>query len=87
MPDGFERTSAGIKLNGALTANAGLLFVQPEGDRLSAGWMTNPGQEALIKDIVPFSSRAGWPDYLIWSARSLAAAGFFDNDWALDNDP
>ena len=75
QPDSFEWTDAGIKLNGNLTPNSGLLFVQPEGDRLSAGIVTTPGMEYLICTITPFSSRGGMPDFIIWSGRGLSAGG------------
>lgn len=60
------------------------MFVFPEGDRLSALLTTTAGAEDLLYGIVPFSSRAGLPDYLLWSEQGVVSAGYFDADWQFD---
>jgi len=64
--------------------DAGLMFVFPEGDRLAALLAAPAGRESLLYSIVPFSSRAGLPDYLIRADGGDIAAGFFDADWRYD---
>jgi poly(3-hydroxybutyrate) depolymerase len=63
---------------------SGMLFVFPEGDRLSAAIVATTGDPHNFYAIVPFSSRSGYPDYLVWTGSRLAATGFFDADWAYD---
>jgi len=64
--------------------NAGLMFVFPDGERLGALLATPAGSESFLYSIVPFSSRSGLPDYLIWAEGGSFAGGFFDADWQYD---
>ena len=59
-----------VRLGRRTFEDAGLLFVFPEGD--------------LLYRVVPFSSRGGMPDYLVWSDRGADAVGFFDSEWGWD---
>jgi len=68
LPDiPFEWDSEGVAIDGTSYSDAALMFVFPEGDRLSAVLATAEGVEWLLHWIVPFSSRSGLPDYLVWS--------------------
>ena len=58
-----------------------MFFVQPEGTGVSAGIVTAPQWEHLIHMANPFSSRSGFPDYLVWRGSGLVATGFFDANW------
>ncbi len=67
--------------------DAALAFVFPgrgaEGDRLSGAFVATAGSEYLLFRMQPFSSRAGQPDYAVWTRAGAVASGFFDGDWAL----
>lgn len=63
---------------------AGMLMVYPRKNRLAALLATPPGAEHLLYWVIPFSSRSGMPDYLIWSEAGLVAAGFFTAEWGYD---
>jgi poly(3-hydroxybutyrate) depolymerase len=63
---------------------AAVAFVQPEGDGVAAYVATAPGHEELLWTVMPFSSGSALPDYLVWTDRGGAAAGFFDAEWAFD---
>jgi hypothetical protein len=89
LPDGeldvpFTWDEAGVGFDGDSYAGAALMFVFPEGDRLSAAIYAPPGEERLLYWVVPFSSRSGLPDYMIWSDSGVEATGFFDAHWAYD---
>ncbi len=80
----FDWDEGGIQFGEQHVPGGSLMFVQPEGDVISAGLVATPGDEMRLTQIVPFSSRGGMPDYLVWSSRGAAAIGFFDNDWQFD---
>jgi hypothetical protein len=61
-----------------------LLLVFPQGERLSAVLTASFGEEGLLYRVVPFSSRGGLPDFLIWSQEGGRAAGFLDSEWGWD---
>ncbi len=86
VPSGLPITwgSAAIRLGSRRIEAAALLFVFPEGDRLSAVVTATAGMEHLLYRVVPFSSRSGLPDYLVWSEEGGEAAGFFDSEWGWD---
>jgi len=63
---------------------AALAFVYPAGDRLGGFITVAKGYEYLLFRYTPFSSRAGMPDFLVWSDEGLISTGFFDADWKLD---
>ena len=65
-------------------SDAALLAVFPEGDGLSAAMFATAGAEYLLFRVVPFSSRGGLPDYLVWGPSGGMAAGFFDANWRYD---
>lgn len=82
LPDiPFEWDADGVTVDGSSYDDAAMMFVFPEGDRLSAVLTAAEGVEWLLYWIVPFSSRAGLPDYLVWSYAGGQASGFFDADW------
>ena len=62
------------------------MYVTPEGDRLSAVLVATPNSIPLLNQIVPFSSRSGMPDYLMWTQNGAVTAGFFDSMWRYDAD-
>jgi hypothetical protein len=80
----FDWDEGGVFFGEQHVPGGSLMFVQPEGDGVSAGLVATPGDEMRLTQIVPFSSRSGMPDYLVWSSRGAAAIGFFDNDWQFD---
>jgi dienelactone hydrolase len=83
-PEGFAWDDGGILLGEEHFPNAALLFVQPEGNGLSAGMVGSPGAEHLLRRAVPFSSRSGLPDYIIFGDNGSHALGFFDALWRYD---
>lgn len=80
----FDWSPDAITFGGSTFDDGALLFVFPEGDRLSAVLYATAGSEYLLYRVVPFSSRAGLPDYLIWTDQGGAAAGYFAPDWSFD---
>ncbi len=55
-----------------------------EDGRLSAVLAAPTGKEDLLFEILPYSSRSGFPDFLAWNDRGLVATGFYDSDWRFD---
>ena len=83
LPEGFPViwNDDGITLNGTAAAKAGLQFIAPDGDGLAAVLVTTPGHEDLLEGTVPFSSRAGMPDYIAWTTGRGLLTGFFGPEW------
>lgn len=65
-------------------ADAALAFVYPKGERLRAWLVATTGSELLLFRYVPFSSRSGMPDYVVFGSAGVVASGFFDAEWKLD---
>ncbi|MBR57701.1 MAG: hypothetical protein CMH54_06535 [Myxococcales bacterium] len=63
---------------------AGMLMVYPRKNRLAALLTTPSAVEHLLYWVIPFSSRSGMPDYLVWSEAGLVTAGFFTPEWSYD---
>ena len=40
----------------------------------------------LLMAAMPFSSRSGLPDFVVWDTTGQRAAGFWGFDWAVDPD-
>jgi len=74
----------GVSLGGQSFPGAALAFVYPAGEQLRGYFSAPAGSEQLLFRYVPFSSRAGYADDLLWSADGLLATGFFDADWAIE---
>jgi hypothetical protein len=74
----------GITVEGQLHPASALAFVYPVGDRLFGYFAAADGFEYLLFRYVPFSSRAGMPDYLVWDEDGVVVTGFFDADWQID---
>lgn len=80
----FSWGESAIVVAGDRYRDAGLFFVFPRDGRLAAAFATTGGAERLLYRVVPFSSRGGMPDYLVWSGSWARAAGFFDPEWRYD---
>jgi hypothetical protein len=74
----------GCAVGGAEFPGAASAFVYPAGDRLHAYFFAPAGAEYLLFRYVPFSSRSGVPDFLIWGPAGGVANGFFDAQWQID---
>ena len=61
-----------------------LVSVFPQGDRLSAIYTTTAFDEGILFIVVPFSSAASYPDFLVVNAGRALAIGFFGADWAFN---
>jgi poly(3-hydroxybutyrate) depolymerase len=73
-----------ISIGDDVRDDAALLFVFPDGEKLSAAIVATEGQERRsLTRVVPFSSRAGLPDWFLWSGSSGLGTGFFEGDWSL----
>jgi fermentation-respiration switch protein FrsA (DUF1100 family) len=85
MPEMMEApvswSEEGIIIAGQTITAAAIAFVYPDGDHLAAFIYATPGSEHLLYRYVPFSSRAGMPDYIVWEEDGLVGSGFFDNAW------
>jgi poly(3-hydroxybutyrate) depolymerase len=73
--------SAGITAGANTYTGAALAIVFSTGDRLAGALFATAGQERLVRAMVPFSSRAGIPDWLVWNDAGGVATGFFDAQW------
>jgi len=78
----IEWDDDGAVVSGQAFGAASVAFVYPEGDdRLNGYFSVAEGKEYLLFRYVPFSSRSGMPDFLVWADTGLAATGFFTADW------
>jgi len=82
--DGVSFDGDTITLGDHSFTDAAMMTVFPEGDRLGAALFTTDAKAYLLYRIVPFSSGAGLPDYLIFADRGGQAAGYFDPEWRYD---
>jgi poly(3-hydroxybutyrate) depolymerase len=83
VPEGLTWSGGDVTIGGTTHSRASLVYVYPDGERLSAV-MTAParGVPSLFA-VQPFSSRGGLPDYLVFSSGRGLAAGFFSPTWGL----
>ncbi len=72
-------TLAGATFNGAAIAT-----VFPRGAGVDAMLWAPKDKLGLLYSLLPFSSRSGMPDYVVWDTSGLRAAGFWTSDWAID---
>ncbi|MEE2755734.1 MAG: prolyl oligopeptidase family serine peptidase [Myxococcota bacterium] len=77
----FQWDEDGIIFDGRQQPNSALVFVYPEGDGLSAGLVAAEPVKHYLRQVVPFSSRSGLPDYLIFGANGASLIGHFDSEW------
>jgi dienelactone hydrolase len=82
----FSWDEDGLYFEGQHVPSGAVMYVTPEGERLSAVLVTTEGATSLLHQIVPFSSRSGMPDYLMWTENGAVAAGFFDSMWQFNTD-
>ncbi|TNF38101.1 MAG: hypothetical protein EP329_01400 [Deltaproteobacteria bacterium] len=84
-PDGlpFDWGPDGVTVDGEAHPDAALLLVTAR-DRLGALLYAPPGREHLLYRVIPFSSRSGMPDYLVWNEDGAALSGFLDAGWGFD---
>ncbi len=61
-----------------------LLTVFVADGHLNALIVAPDDQRQLLSLAMPFSSRAGLPDYLVYGEGKTQAAGFYNGDWQLD---
>ena len=71
-------------MGGKSFAGAAMQLIWDAGDRLGAAIVAPPGKRHLLYSVVPFSSRSGMPDFLVWRESGLTAAGNFDATWQFD---
>ena len=77
----FDWDDAGVTLKGSVFPGQAILSVFDAGDRVGAVLHAPKGKESLLYGVVPFSSRAGLPDYLVWGSSGATGLGFCDGDW------
>ena len=71
----------GVTFAGQQFPDAALQLIWDAGDRLAAAIVAPAGKRLLLYSVVPFSSRSGMPDFLIWRQTGGVASGNFDADW------
>ncbi len=71
----------GATIGGKVFDAAAMQVLWDAGDRLSAAIVAPAGKRSLLFSVVPFSSRSGMPDFIIFRETGLAASGNFDADW------
>ncbi len=77
----------GVDLGQERFEAAAVVFTFPRGQRLDAVMATPEGLEHLLLMIRPFTSSFVLPDFLVWSQEGGEAAGFFDAQWQLVQNP
>ncbi|MBI3205146.1 MAG: prolyl oligopeptidase family serine peptidase [Myxococcales bacterium] len=80
----IDWSASQISIGSKKLTDAALAFVYPKGERLRAYLVTTAGSELLLYRYVPFSSRAGMPDYVAFGQSGVIGSGFFDAEWKLD---
>jgi poly(3-hydroxybutyrate) depolymerase len=79
----FSWDGTSIKIGSA--SRLGLLFVAfPRAGRLAAAVFATRGNEKLLFNIMPFTSRLVIPDYWVYGSTGTQTAGFFDASWKYD---
>ncbi|MBM4396367.1 MAG: prolyl oligopeptidase family serine peptidase [Deltaproteobacteria bacterium] len=83
---GIDWDSAEFRVGGSAIPGAAFVavFPAPDGEALWGVMGAAAGAEPLLFRHMPFSSRAGLPDYLAWTSTGGKAAGFFDATWEHD---
>ena len=82
-PDEMDWSGDQVSVGGQSWGSAGMLFVFPQGESLGAVITTTDDSPGLQYSIIPFSSRGGMPDYLVWSRSGGLSSGFFTPEWGL----
>ena len=70
-----------VVVDGTPHEAAAMMFVFPDGDRLSAVITTTWNFEHLLFWHQPFSSRSGFPDFIVYTTSGLATAGMTGPEW------
>ena len=84
-PDFVSWDDAGVTFGGKTFSGAAVQLIWDTGERLNAAMWAPKGKESLLYMVVPFSSRSGMPDFLVWGSNGLAATGNFDAEWKFDS--
>jgi hypothetical protein len=74
----------GPEVAGATFPGAAVATVYPRGEVLDAMLWAPAGKAGLLYALVPFSSRSGLPDFVVWDDSGLRATGFWDGQWGVD---
>ncbi|MGC6415675.1 MAG: prolyl oligopeptidase family serine peptidase [Bradymonadia bacterium] len=82
--DIFSWDETGVTFDGVNQPNSALVFVYPEGNQLSAGFVAPEGLRHRLRMVNPFGSRDGLPDYLIFGSDGASLIGHFDSEWRFD---
>jgi len=81
----IEWSVNGTTVGGEFFPDTAMAAVYPaDNGRLNAYFFVSLGMEHLLFRYMPFSSRAGMPDFFVWGDDGGVANGFFDGDWQLD---
>lgn len=83
----FQWGPTGVTVGGAPYGDRALVTVYdagPDTPGLGAALWAPPGKPWLLDRVVPFSSRSGLPDYLLFDETGVVATGFFDAKWQFD---
>ena len=83
IPQPFDWGVNTVVIDGTPHEAAAMMFVFPDGDRLAGVMTTTWSFEHLLYRHQPFSSRSGFPDFIVYTTQGLAAAGMTNPDWSL----
>ena len=83
IPQPFDWGTNTVVVDGTPYDAAAMIFVFPDGDRLSAVMTTTWNFEHLLFWHQPFSSRSGFPDFIVYTTQGLATAGMTGASWNL----
>lgn len=83
-PSSLGWDNDGVTVGGKSFPGSALQSIWDNGKGLDAIIVAPKGSEYLLTAVVPFSSRSGMPDFLVWSGNKLNAGGYFDADWKIN---
>ena len=84
LPGEAGASPDGPTVAGATFAGAAVLSVYPRGAGVDAVLWAPADKLGLLMAAMPFSSRSGLPDFVVWDTSGQRAAGFWGFDWAVD---
>lgn len=78
---GAPAGAAGPTIAGVTFPGAAVLSVFPRGEGVDAVLWAPQDKRGLLYAVLPFSSRSGLPDWMVWESSGVRATGYWSSDW------
>ncbi|MEY3014222.1 MAG: hypothetical protein RIT45_2957 [Pseudomonadota bacterium] len=78
---GAKADASGPTIAGVTIPGAAVLSVFPRGAGVDAVLWAPADKLGLLYAVLPFSSRSGLPDWMVWEATGVRATGYWSSDW------